>query len=87
MAFGFTINRQTVFGNVRVCGGTYYSDGGDTGGVIETGLDRVEYISLTPLAAAPGNSHVVSNATVPYSPDITIITPANANGLWVAYGL
>lgn len=87
MAFTVHAVRQTVFGDRRVVGGFYENDAGSTGGVINTGLDRCEIMTLQPIAAAVTAAHVISTATAPYSPDPIIITGANEGGFFMAYGL
>jgi len=88
MAFHSEITEQSVFGNKRIVWGRYLSDSGDTGGEINTGLSSVSSIWFTPIGSSVEvSAPTISNVTVPYSPDITIITVANGGGLWFAVGL
>lgn len=89
MSFTSSQKYQTVFGNKKVCWGTYTnSTGGDTGGSITTSLDQIDMVQL----AASGSSIVADaptlNGTLPLaSSSFTIITTANTNGYWIAFGL
>jgi hypothetical protein len=87
MAFSSTITETTVFGNKRVAYGTFTNGGSDTGGDIETGLDRVDAIHLVHSGSAVVASAPVVNETFPLaSGDVTIVTVADADGFWIAYG-
>lgn len=91
MAFNYEVIDKTVFGNKRVAFGYYFNDGGSTGGEIETGLDSLSFISLTPIHTT--NATAVIDATAYSSPAdvvdpvVTILTTANSNGLFMAVGL
>lgn len=91
MAFQFEILDKTVFGNKRVVFGWYENDGGSTGGEIATELDRLLYISLTPINGSAATAIIDATA---YSspedivdPNVTILTTANSAGLFMAVGL
>ncbi len=88
MAFSSTISANaTVMGNKRVRFGTFTSDGGSTGGDIDTGLRIVEAIFLQQKAAAVVADAPVVNETLPCAGSaVTIVTTANAVGYWMAVG-
>ena len=88
MAFAYTIDTQTVFGNKRVIMGTFTNGAGDSGGDIVTGLQVVDFATLqstgdTVIAAAP-----TINETFPSAPGtLTIVNTANEDGIWMAIGV
>lgn len=84
MAFTTTTDIDTVMGTFAVRGGTYASDGGSTGGDINTGLHKCHHMVLTPNASA---MEVGTNETFPCDGSaVTIVTEANAAGRWLAFG-
>ena len=87
MAFTFTIQGQSVFGNKRVVFGTFASSGGSTGGDIGTGLSVLETLQLTHTgAAAPANAPAI-NETFPLNGGVaTIVTIADTSGTFLAIG-
>lgn len=87
MAFSSTITETTVFGNKRVAYGTFTNGGSDTGGDIETGLNRVDFIHLQVTGSAVDANSPAVNETFPLaSGNVTIVTTADTDGIWVAYG-
>ena len=87
MAFTSAVTQKTVFGNKRVHIGTYTNGSGDTGGDIETGLNKVEACVLIPTGSSVQTNAPVANETFPLeSGDVTIVTDDNADGAWVAIG-
>lgn len=87
MAFSSTITETTVFGNKRVAYGTFTNGVSDTGGDIETGLNRVDFIHLQVTGSAVDTNAPAVNETFPLaSGNVTIVTTANTDGIWVAYG-
>lgn len=87
MAFAYTITRRTVIGNMRMVCGTFSNATSDTGGTIATGLNRVEYFSVQATGTAVVSNAPVVNATFPTSTgNITIVTDADVDGVWMAIG-
>lgn len=86
MAFTSTIYDRTIMGNKQVTFGTFTSDGGTTGGNINTGLLKCEHIQLTSYAAAVGNDPVVDEDLPVDGSAVTIVTDANETGYWMAIG-
>ena len=91
MAFTSAITQRDVWGSMAVSMGTFTnSTGGDTGGDINTGLNRCYGLILQ-----PGGSSVASNASVVNETftangldgsAITIVTDADLDGNWIAFG-
>lgn len=88
MAFSSTITNRAAVGANHVIWGTFASTGGSTGGDIATGLRRVEYMHLQPIAAAVTANSAVVNEIIPGAAGtaVTIVTDANVSGLWIAIG-
>lgn len=87
MGFTAVVIKMTVKGHQRVHEGTYGSDGGSTGGDIDTGLSVCESMSLQPVAAAVGTDQAVVNEDLPVPGSaVTIVTIANQVGRWIARG-
>lgn len=81
MAFTYT-RQPTIFGNKRAYTGTHTNTAGSTGGVIVTGLTRIEYFnSNNNDQAATTNQVVISGGSV------TLTTVADSDGQWVAIGV
>ncbi len=91
MAFTSSITQRDVWGSMAVTAGTFTnSTGGDTGGDVDTGLNRCYGLFLQ-----PGGSSVTSNAAVVNETftsngltgsAITIVTDADVDGNWLAFG-
>ena len=87
MAFASTITGTTVFGNKVVKFGTFTNGGSDTGGDIDTGLEVCEQLFLQQTGAAVVADAPVVNETLPADGSaITIVTTADADGIWMAIG-
>lgn len=87
MAFAYTVQGRTVFGNKKIVYGTYVSSGGSTGGDIVTGLTVLENLQLTQTGSAVTTGAPVVNETFPLAGgSATIVTDANAAGQFVAIG-
>jgi hypothetical protein len=88
LAFTFTIIKQTVQGDRKVVYGTFTSTGGSTGGDIQTGLQTVEHFEIQLTGSAVGTNAPAINETFPLTGHtaVTIVTDANAVGLWRAEG-
>lgn len=87
MAFAYSITEQTYMGNKKVIIGTFTNGGADTGGDIETGLTQCDSIVLQQTGAAVVANAPVVNETFPVSGGaVTIVTDADADGIFIAYG-
>lgn len=80
MSFSAALTCRTVFGNRRAHLGTWGQASGDTGGVINTGLQRIEEL----LVSSP---EMVSQAFSGGAATIVTKDPAaTQNGNWMAIG-
>lgn len=88
MAFTTTeISRVPGTGAKEIVNGTFTNTGGSTGGEVKTGLNRVESFQIQHTGAAVVISAPVVNETIPLeSGDVTIVTLADADGIWEARG-
>lgn len=86
MAFSFTKTFECPVGAARVTGGTFTNTGGDTGGDIYVGLQKVHQVWLQQKGDAVVASAPVVNETFPVVDPVTIVTAANACGYWFAIG-
>lgn len=86
MAFAYTTERRTVIGNMRMVGGTFTGSGATAGGDISTGLNRVEFFSIQETGSSVQANKSVVNETFPCGGDVTIVTDAAADGVWLAIG-
>ena len=86
MAFTQTRDHRGVFGRKRIAYGTYTMTAVTTG-ELETGLELVETIHFTPVAAAiQAAGEVVLDETLPLSGPLTIVGISGATGHWFAIG-
>jgi len=63
MSFSASVTTKTIMGNKRVRMGTFAQGSGDTGGVVATGLRKVEYFEMmaaTNVTVSGGNVTVVT---------------------------
>jgi len=90
MAFTSAITQRDIWGSMAVSMGTFTNEAGDEGGNIATGLNRCYGIILQ-----PGGSSVATNAAAVNETftangvagsAITIVTDADADGTWLAFG-
>lgn len=86
MAFSSTKNNESVFGDLRTTAGTFTNAGGSTGGDIYTGLQKVQFMMLQHGGSAVVGDQPVINETFPKADPITIVTTADADGYWIAFG-
>ena len=87
MAFTSTIDTKENAGSLSYRSGTFANTSGSTGGNIDTGLKTVVSMQLTHTAAAVVASAPVINETFPLAGSaITIVTVADTNGRWEAWG-
>jgi len=87
MAFSSTITQRGVIGNKRYAIGTYDCTA-VTGGNINTGLERVDFMQLQPLGAAVQTDVPAINETLPLADGtaVTIVTVSGDAGIWFAIG-
>lgn len=86
MAFSYTLDGRTIFGNKWVAWGTFTNGASDTGGDIDTGLAVVEAMFLQETGNAVASASAC-NETFPVSGGVvTIVTDAGVDGLWFAIG-
>ena len=87
MVFSSTIDHKGNAGDRTVRWGTFTNTSGSTGGDITTGLAVIEVIMLSHSGTAAVASAPAANETFPKVGDgITIVTTADADGLWIAWG-
>ena len=78
---------RSIQGDKRVIYGTYTNTSGSTGGDIVTSLSRVDGITITQTGSAITTGAPVVNESFPLSKgDVTIVTDADADGIWKAEG-
>ena len=87
MAFTSAKTGFTVEGNNRMAYGTYTNTAGSTGGNIDTGLPLCDMIILQPNGAAVSANANAVNETLPVAgAAVTIVTDADEDGYWIAFG-
>ncbi len=87
MAFTYTVDGQTVFGDKRIHYGSATSTLGDVGGDIVTGLLQIHNMWITAWGAAIVAGAPTINATFPLaSGTVSIIQTATTKAYWVAIG-
>lgn len=92
MAFSSTIENEEeqplVVGRKKIVYGTFTNTLGSTGGNIDTGLDRVDKMFLQHIGAAVVAAKPAVNESFPYHTGnaVTIVTTADADGIWMAIG-
>lgn len=88
MAFSSVITEKFIAGDHRVHYGTFTNTAGSTGGNIDTGLKNAHHVVLTHTGTGVVASAPVVNETLPIDGSaITIVTTADADGIWIAWGL
>jgi hypothetical protein len=85
MAFEFTKDLEWEEG-LRFRSGTFTNGGSDTGGDIYTGLQKVEGMFLQQKGSAVVAAQPSVYETFPKADPITIVTTADADGYWIAFG-
>lgn len=90
MAFAYTVNGAGKFeftGQLKRITGTFTNGAGDEGGDIVTGLNSVKFFSIQQTGAAVTTGAPVVNESFPTATGtMTIVTDANADGIWEAVG-
>lgn len=87
MAFSSTITSKSVVGDKVMVIGTFTNTAGSIGGDIDTGLKRVDSLSLIQYGAAVTTGAPVVNETFPLTTAVTIVSDADVDGQYVAYGI
>lgn len=87
MAFSYTIKKQTYWGDLKVVIGTFTNGASDTGGDIDTGLNTVYYFNAQHTGSSVVSDAPVVNETFPCGGTVTIVTAADADGIWIAVGV
>lgn len=87
MAFASAISGRGNMGNKAFTFGTFTNGAGDSGGNINTGLHRCEFLSLQHNKSAVVSNQPVVNETLPVDGSaVTIVTDAGDDGYWWAFG-
>jgi len=87
MAFAYTIEGSSVFGDMVVKWGTFTNGAGDSGGDIVTAMKSVVHLGLQHTGAAAVADAPSVNETMPLaSGTVTIVTTTGADGTWYAIG-
>lgn len=87
MGFEYAVTARENIGSMSVTYGTFTNGGGDVGGNIATGMRRVEMMMLAYSGAAAITEAPSINATFPCDgSSVAIVTPAGADGYWIAWG-
>jgi hypothetical protein len=86
MAFAFSRSSDFVAGDLRITFGTFTNAGGDTGGDIYTGLQKVDGMILQHQGSSVVADQPAVNETFPKADPITIITTDGADGWWLSWG-
>jgi len=84
--FAYTITGSMSLGDKTVVYGTFTCSSSNTGGDIVTGLAQVDFIDFTATGAAVMADEPSVDETLPCGGTVTIVTTADATGLWMAYG-
>jgi len=86
MTFTSTIIRQTISETRRRIEGTFLNTDNDTGGDIDTTLTIVELVLLQVTGSSVVSAPVVNESLPLQGRNVTIVTSADAAGIWVAEG-
>jgi len=82
------VGHRRVMGDLYVVTGTFVNADSSEGGTIETGLSEVVFAIAQHTGAAAVASAPSFNETFPTTDgDLTIVTTADADGIWIAFGL
>ena len=87
MAFEYTVDGKTLMGSIWMAYGTFTNGGGDTGGDIDTELPHILTFIIQEGGGTVVTNRSVVNATFPLlSRIVPIVTDADVDGYWIAYG-
>lgn len=88
MAFSYTKDGIDIWGTHKVSWGTFTNGAADTGGEIKTGLSKVKGIKFTVKGTTSAATYPEVNETFPLAGgSVTIVTEANQDGYWFAWGI
>ena len=81
------IGHRRVMGDIYVVFGKFTNTNGATGGTVETGLQKVVFAVPVHVGTTVISDVPVFNDDFPTtSGDLTLVTVADTEGLWVAFG-
>lgn len=81
------IQRFPGTGSQEMVIGTFENTSGSTGGEVPTGLSHVRYFTAQHTGSAVVANAPVANETFPLnSGDVTLVTDADEDGIWMAIG-
>ena len=86
MAFSNTLLHEDPMGQMRFKMGTFTNTSGSSGGDIRTGLHKVLQLKLQHTGTAVVADDPVIYETFPVNDPVTVVTTADADGLWFAWG-
>ena len=88
MAWSYTKTGSYVAGSKRFTFGTYANTAGDSGGLIDTGLERCDFFMAQPAqGAVVASANAVVPATLLTGHVVQLITiVGNDAGIWWAFG-
>ena len=86
MAFSNTLLHEVPMGQMRFMMGAFTNTGGSTGGDIRTGLHKVLQLKLQHTGSKVVADDPVIYETFLVNDPVTVVTTADADGLWFAWG-
>jgi hypothetical protein len=87
LAFAYTVTKKMLVGDLVRTHGTYTNGSGDTGGNIDTQMDRCLWIKMTAKGTAVVATAPAANETFPCEGHaVTVVTADNEDGYWEAEG-
>jgi hypothetical protein len=86
MAFSNNLLHEVPMGQMRFMMGTFTNTGGSSGGDIRTGLHKVLQLKLQHTGSAVVADDPAVYETFPVNDPVTVVTTADADGLWFAWG-
>ena len=90
MAFASTNDNDGIpntVGDKKIVTGTFTNGVADTGGEVATGLRRLLHVSVQHTGAAVAANAPAVNETFPFEGGtFTLVSDADADGIWMAYG-
>ena len=88
MAFSYSVTGFDVDCDKLVVRGTFTNSDGGTGGEIVTGLNVVENFEIQESGSAVITDKSAVTETLPFvGSSVTVVTTANADGYWTAWGI
>ena len=87
MAITTVISEKWFAGSKAYTRGTFTTAGGNTGGNMNVGLHKVDFISFTPDASTSPTEQCQVDETLPYDGSaITVVVTDGVDGYWMAFG-